>query len=164
MTLKIGPVEQDFFSSQDTCTQMLGNPRLASSKLWSPGGGGVVTWKMYTPARTAPRNPYPHWHKNCETLYPYWHKIWAEIYTLTGINPQKGYRERKFHISLAQPLEKPYPFWHTFGVQNSTLSGTLLENPTLCGTEVGQYGTLAILAYVYCRQWECPAPFGSGQS
>ncbi len=29
---------------------------------------GVVTRKMYTPARTAPQNPYPHWHKICETL------------------------------------------------------------------------------------------------
>ena len=52
--------------------------------------------------------------------------------------------------------EKPNPFWHTFGVQNPTLSGTLLENPTLCGTEIGQNGTLAILAYVYGHQWECP--------
>ena len=49
-----------------------------------PRGGGVA-WKMYTPARTAPRYPYPHWHNICETLpllaqnlgpnpYPYWHK------------------------------------------------------------------------------------------
>ena len=53
---------------------------------------------MYTSARTAPRNPYPHWHKICKTL----------------------------------------------------------ENLTLCGTEVGQNGTLAVLAYVYYRQWECP--------
>ena len=41
-------------------------------------------------------------------------------------------------------------------VQNPTLSDTLLENPTLCGTEVGQNGTLAILAYAYCHQWEFP--------
>ncbi len=64
------------------------------SKLNS-GGGGAVARKMYTPARMATRNPYPHWHKIC-------------------------------------------------------------ENPTLCGTEVGQNGTLAVLAYAYCRQWECP--------
>ena len=31
-------------------------------------GEGVLTCKMYTPARTAQRNPYPHWHKICETL------------------------------------------------------------------------------------------------
>ena len=54
---------------------------------------------------------------------------------------------------VAQPLEKPYPSWHTLVVQNPTLSGTLLENLTLCGTEVGQNGTLPVLAYVYCRQW-----------
>ena len=28
--------------------------------------------------------------------------------------------------------------------------------PTLCGTEIGQNGTLAVLAYAYYRQWECP--------
>ena len=67
-----------------------------STKPW-----GVVTWKMYIPARMAPQNPYPHWHK---------------------------------------------------------ISGTLLENPTLCGTEVDQNGTLAVLAYAYGRQWECLPP------
>ncbi len=41
---------------------------------------------------------------------------------------------------------EPYPYWHKIWAQN----------PTLCGTEVGQNGTLAILAYAYCRQWECP--------
>ena len=46
---------------------------------------GVVTRKIYTPARTALRNPYPQWHKICETLpllaqnlgqspYPCWHR------------------------------------------------------------------------------------------
>ena len=68
-----------------------------------PQGGGVVTRKMNTPARTVPRNPYPYWHKICETL----------------------------------------------------------ENPTLwVGTEIGQNGILAILAYAYCRQWEWPPPPG----
>ncbi len=61
-----------------------------------------------------------------------------------------------FTLSLAQPLEKPYPLWHTFDPQNRTLSGTLPENPTLSATEIGQNGTLAVLAYAYCRQWECP--------
>ncbi len=59
-------------------------------------------------------------------------------------------------LFLAQPVGKPYPLWHTFGVQNPTLSGTLLENPTLCGTDIGQNGTLAVLEYAHCRQWECP--------
>ena len=36
--------------------------------------------------------------------------------------------------------------------QNPTLSGTstLLENSTLCSTEIDQNGTLAILAYAHC--------------
>ncbi len=110
----------------------------------------MLTCKMYTPARTVPRNPYPHWHKIFAKPYPNWHQIWTEIHTLTGTNPQKGVP------FVAQPLEKPYPFWHTFGVQNPTLSGTLLENRTLCGTEVGQNGTLSVLAYMFCPQWECP--------
>ena len=39
---------------------------------------------------------------------------------------------------LAQIHKKGYPLWHTFGVQNPTPSGTLLENPTLCGTEISE--------------------------
>ena len=77
---------------------------------YTSGGGG--------------QNPYPYWHKICETL-----------------------------PLLAQNLDpNPYPFNLVF----NTLSGTLLENPTLCGTEVGHNGTLAVLAYMYCHQWECP--------
>ncbi len=48
----------------------------------------------------------------------------------------------------------PYPYWHK--IWDPTLSGTLLANPTLCGTEIGQNGTLDILAYMYCRPWEYP--------
>ncbi len=61
---------------------------------------------------------------------------------------------------MAQPLEKPYPLWHTYGVQNLTriISGTLLETPALCGTGISQIGTLAVLAYVYCHQWESTPP------
>ena len=33
-----------------------------------PRGGGVLTRKMYSPARMAPQNPYPHWQKICKTL------------------------------------------------------------------------------------------------
>ena len=51
---------------------------------------------------------------------------------------------------------------HTFGVQNPTLRGTLLGNPTLCGTEVGLNGTLAVLAYMLCRQWESGVPPSPG--
>ncbi len=49
-----------------------------------------------------------------------------------------------------------YRLWHTFGLQNHTLSGILPENPTLCGTEIGQKGTHAVLAYMYYHQWEHP--------
>ena len=57
--------------------------------------------------------------------------------------------------------------WHN-QCKNHTLSGTYLafktlslvahclKSPTLCGTEIGQNGTLADLAYAYCRQWEYP--------
>ena len=31
-------------------------------------GGGAVAQKLYTPARMAPRNPYPQWHKFSKTL------------------------------------------------------------------------------------------------
>ncbi len=64
-----------------------------------------------------------------------------------------------YALFLAQPEQKPYPLWQIFGVQNPIFSGTLLENPTLCGTEIGQNGTLAILAYAYCRQQEYPPPW-----
>ncbi len=52
-------------------------------------------------------------------------------------------------------LRNPYPHWHKI-CENHTLSGILIENPTLCGTEIGQNGTLAVLAYAHFRQWECP--------
>ncbi len=77
-----------------------------------------------------------------------------------------GAKRRKFgrfsaifdilHSSWHNHVQKPDPLWHTFGVQNPTFSGTLLENPTLCGTEFDQNGTLAVLAYAYCRLWEYP--------
>ena len=127
----------------------------------------MVTRKLYTPARMAPQNSYPHWHKICETLtllvqnfgpnpYPYWHKS-TKKGTLCGTTIVEkwliGTNFDILHSPLHNHWKKPYPFWHTFGVQNPTLSGTLLENPTLCGTEIGQNG---VLAYAHCRQWECP--------
>ena len=123
--------------------------------------GGGIAQKLYTPARTPPRNPYPQWHKFHKTLplvaqnlgwnpYPYWHKSTKKNTKKWFIGTNVG--------ALAQKLEKPYPLWHTFDVQNPTLTGTLLENPTLSGTEICQNGTLAFLAYTYCRQWECPPP------
>ncbi len=49
-------------------------------------------------------------------------------------------------------LGNPYPYWHKIG--------KTLENPTLCGTENSQKGTLPVLAYGYWRQWEWPPPPG----
>ena len=153
-------------------------------------GGGCSPWKMYTPARTAPRNPYPH--SLAQTL---------RNPTLTGtkVGPKaipllvqihkKGYPEyceycgttivkkwligiivgayhRKFgqFCAIFHILRSPWHnHWKNHNLpgtnlvfKNPTFSGTLLENPTLCGTEVGQNGTLGVLAYEYCRQWECP--------
>ncbi len=143
------------------CTQKSARPR------------GVVTQKMYTPSRTAPRNPYPHWHNICETLpllaqylgsnpYPYWHKSTkkgtlcsktiVEKWLIGTIVVAKRRRFCRFCSifdilhNLGTTTRKLYPFWHTFRVKNR--SGTLLENTTIYDTE--------ILAYVYCRQWECP--------
>ncbi len=56
-------------------------------------------------------------------------------------------------LSLGTTTGKTIPFLAHNWCSNPTLSGTLLEYPTLCGTEVGQNGTLAILAYVYCHQF-----------
>ncbi len=62
--------------------------------------GGAVAWKMDTPARTAPRNPYPHWHKICETL-----------------------------PLLAQNLgPNPYPYWHTSTKKGTLCGTTIVEN------------------------------------
>ncbi len=44
----------------------------------------------------------------------------------------------------------PYPHWHKIYETLPLL--------TLCGTEISQKGTLAVLAYAYCRQFECPPP------
>ncbi len=45
---------------------------------------------------------------------------------------------------------QPYPYRHKVWT----------HKPTLCGTEFGQNGTLAVLAYAYWRQWEYPPPPG----
>ncbi len=72
--------------------------------------------------------------------------------------------QRKTPTLSGTNFAKPYPYWHKIwteihtltGTKNPNLSGTLLENPTLCGNGIGQNGTLAVLAYAYCRQWEYP--------
>ncbi len=78
------------------------------------------------------------------------------------ISNGRGAVGQKVYTPTRTAPRNSYPQWHkiskTLPCQNPTLSGTLLENPTLCGTEIGQNGTLAILAYAYCRQWKCPPP------
>ncbi len=102
---------------------------------------------MYTPARTAPRNPYPHWHKICETLpllaqslgpnpYPYQHKS-TKKGTLCGttivenwlISTDVGAQRRKFgqFCAILDILHSP---WHNY-CKNHTLSGTHLMFKTL---------------------------------
>ena len=44
-------------------------------------------------------------------------------------------------------------------VQNPTLIGTLLENRILCGTDIGQKGTHATLAYMYMLSMGAPPRF-----
>ena len=92
------------------------------------------------------RNPYPWWHKICQTWSLLVHKI-CQTWSLHG-------------VLLAQNLgPNPYPYWHKFDVKNPTLSGTLLENTILCGTEIGQNGTLAILAYTLPSMRVPPPPW-----
>ncbi len=96
----------------------------------------------------------------------------ADIHILTGRNSQKKRQKEQLLAGIIEnpanllqfltlilhpPWQKnwknhsPYPLWHTFGVQNPTLPDTLLENPTLCGTEIGQNGPLAVLATISSR-------------
>ncbi len=131
-------------------------------------GGRVEDQKLYTPARRAQQNPYPRWHRFSKSLPIVAQNLgWTpkkvpksgllvQLSVQSTENPAHLVQCWHFEFSLAQKLEKPYRLWHTFGVQNPTLTGTFLENTTLCGTEIGQNGTLAVLAYAYCRQWECP--------
>ncbi len=69
---------------------------------------GILTRKMYIPAKMAPRNPYPHWHK-----------IW-EILPLPAQNV----------------LPDPYPYWHK-STKKGTLGGITIVEKWLIGTIVG---------------------------
>ncbi len=85
----------------------------------------------------------------------HWHNYWrlcqkfGKFSAIFAILPFSWHNQCKNHTLW---------LWHTFGVQNPTLNGTLLENSTLCGTEIGQNGTLAVLAYM------CTAVNGSTPS
>ncbi len=88
--------------------------------------GGTEAWKMYTPARTASRNPYPHWHKICETL-----------------------------PLLAQNLgPNLYPYWHNC-IKKATLCGPTIVEKWLISTIVGQFCTMfAILHLPWYNHWK----------
>ncbi len=102
-------------------------------------GGGLLGQKVYTPARTATRNPYPKWHKNCQTLplvaqdlgpnpYPYWH-ISTKKGTLCGtIGVQKWFAG--ILANLVQFFYVLHSSWHN-QCKNNTLSGTHLVFKTL---------------------------------
>ncbi len=74
--------------------------------------------------------------------YPYRHKIWDQIHTLTGTNPQKGY---PLWHNWCSKMVHWHNYWHV--APKPTLSGTLLENPTLCGTAVNGMTPLPRVAY-----------------
>ncbi len=70
--------------------------------------------------------------------------------------------EKPYPIWQSLWLEKPYPIWHRFGVQNPTLSGTLLENPILCGTGIGQKGNPRHPSISVMLSMEGPPPSNLG--
>ncbi len=108
---------------------------------------GAVARKLYTPARTAPRNPYPHWHKICEAL-PLLAQNLGPNPTLSGTNSRKRVpfvaqvllKSGEMVKLLARSAENSAQFcticdilhspWHNHW-QNHTLSGTQLVLKTL---------------------------------
>ncbi len=88
-------------------------------------GGGAVTQKMYTPARTAPRYPYPHWAK--------WHPSRPSICVLPsmGVPPRAQWaikREQLQFVHLCATHLGWYPISCTtgcfsFSVEKSNMVG-----------------------------------------
>ncbi len=122
-----------FCRHQITCTQ---NP------------GGLLGQKVYTPARTALRNPYPHWHKILKPLpslahldqnpYPYWHKFVKRLPSVTKLLLKNGIQPWNDGFWCTVP--KMWPFSANFDIflslwhnqwKNHTLSGTHLLLKTL---------------------------------
>ncbi len=104
-------------------------------------GGGLLGQKVYTPARMALRNPYPHWHKIPKPLpllaqnldqnpYPYWHKFIKRLPSVTKLLFKMVYNHEFW---CAAPKMWPsnanfniFPsLWHNQW-KNHTLSGTHL--------------------------------------
>ena len=68
-------------------------------------GGGLLSSKMHTPARTVPRNPYPHWHKICEPLTLTGTKLWPRFIPLLAQTQQKQYITESFHVKRSNLVE-----------------------------------------------------------
>ena len=84
---------------------------------------------MYTPARTAPPSPYPHWHKICETL-PLLAQFGSESIPLLAQIHKKG---TLFGTNL---VFKTLPLGLVAHCLKTLPSVAL--NRTLCGTEISQ--------------------------
>ncbi len=94
--------------------------------------GGAIAWKMYTPARTAPRNPYPHWYKICETL---------------PLLAQKSDNEFQWDLltHCGKTCLRTFPSWITGMAlsMNSVNFAQFLTFYTLPGTTTGKKHTLS---------------------
>ncbi len=91
------------------------------------GGGGLLGWKAYTPARMVFPNPYHDRHKNVQTptltgtfldvrmpiLSGTLLKTISLVATLSSPPPPLGIRK---HFTI---FSNPYLFWHIFGCQNA---------------------------------------------
>ncbi len=87
-------------------------------------GGGLLGQKVYTPARTATRNPYPKWHKNCQTL-----------------------------PLVAQDLgPNPYPYWH-ISTKKGTLCGTIGVQKWFVCTIIGHFGAIFDIPCILHSSW-----------
>ncbi len=94
-------------------------------------GGGAVAQKLYTPARTAPRNPYPQWHKFSKTLplvaqnsgcnpYPYyWHRSTKKL-PKSGLFVQLLVRSAENPANLVQ--------FFTFFTLSGTKNGKIIPS------------------------------------
>ena len=90
--------------------------------MWS-APGGLLGQKVYTPARTALRTPYPHWHIFSETLplvaqdfgknpYPYWHNIRKWLYPLWHNCCSEMIHRPKFWRKVPKIWPLKCKFWH----------------------------------------------------
>ena len=118
--------------------------------------GRVVTRVMYSPARTAPRNPYPYWHTIYETLpllaqnlgpnpYPYWHKSTKRIPFVAQLLLKNGH-----FVQLLADFEQLFVLQRCL----LTIIGKIIEQLftfyTLPRTTTGK--TIPFLSHIRCSQ------------